>query len=63
MEGWDPTDAKIDLSVHISVSDMSERIKQLKGKDRTAVCSEFLEWLVLDEDDLEVEWFPHHSGW
>tara|TARA_B100001057_G_C22696795_1_gene890041 strand:- start:48 stop:239 length:192 start_codon:yes stop_codon:yes gene_type:complete len=57
---------KLDLSVHMATRDMTDRIKQVNGKDKYAICSEFLEWLVLDKEDfedLDVEWFPHHSGW
>ncbi len=54
---------RLGLSIHHSVSHTNERLKVLTGKDRYAVQSEFLDWLVMDTDDLDVEWFPHYSGW
>ena len=54
---------RLELSVHLALSDANERIKELDGKDRYAVQQEFLDWMVMDTDDFEVEWFPHYEGW
>ena len=37
--------------------------KHLKVKNRLALQEEFLEWSVMDWDDLEVDWFPHYGEW
>ena len=41
-------EARLGLSVHHSLKDANERMKHLKGKDKYAVQSEFLDWMVMD---------------
>ena len=43
---------RLGVSIHHSLSDANERLKVLTGKDRYAVHSEFLDWLVMDTDSI-----------
>ena len=56
-------EARLGLSIHHTLKDANERMKHLKGKDKYAVQNEFLDWMVMDTDEIEVEWFPHYEGW
>ncbi len=52
---------RLEQSVYHAVDDARKRIKELEGKNRYALQQEFLDWLVLDWDDLEVDWFRHYE--
>lgn len=40
---------------------LSKRMKILSGKDRLAVQQEFLEWITLEFDELEISFMDYHS--
>ena len=57
------TETRLELSVNNALAEATERIQELEGRNRLAPQNEFLEWSVMDWDDLEVDWFPHYGEW
>jgi len=43
--------------VQSSMSDVINRLHHLEGEDRGALLFEWMEYLLLDWDDIEVDWF------
>ena len=56
-------EARLELTANNALSEATERSKTLEGKNLLALQEEFLEWSVMDWDDLEVDWFPHYGEW
>ena len=56
------SEARLKMIVDDSVDYVSERIKKLKdGKDRQALETEFLDWMVNDWNDLEIDYYTEET--
>ena len=56
------SEARLKMIVDDSVDYVSERIKKLKeGKDRLALETEFLDWMVNDWNDLEIDYYTEET--
>ena len=55
-------EARLKMIVDDSCEHVSERIKKLKdGRDRLALETEFLDWMVNDWNDLEIDYYSEES--
>lgn len=61
MSWWE--EARLELSVDKALEDCSERLNLLSGKDKKCLQEEFLEWMVTDFDDLEIQWMQYFGNW
>ena len=54
---------RVEMSYGIALSNAVEQMKNIKGRDLYALQCEWHEWLVLDFNELEVEWVNHWDEW
>ena len=50
---------RLQISFDVALSHAIDRRKELKGKDLIALGEEFLEWIVDDYENLQVEWINY----
>ena len=50
---------RLQISFDVALSHAIGRRKELKGKDLIALGEEFLEWIVDDYENLQVEWINY----
>jgi hypothetical protein len=54
---------RINLSCTNSLEDIRSRLRGLSGQDQYSLQMEFLEWMVMDFDDQEIDFTYHHLQW
>ena len=50
---------RLHISFDVALAHVIERRKELKGKDLIALGDEFMEWIVDDYENLQVEWINY----
>lgn len=58
-----PEDLRVEMSIQSTLNDASIQSKRINGKDRLALQEEFLEWLSLETEDIEVLHMDHFNYW
>ena len=57
-------DKRLELAIHHALEDATNRVKQLKGKNRRALQQEFYEWTEADDiDEIDVSFTRQYQQW
>ena len=54
---------RLELVVHHALKDAKSQMKKLKGKNKTALQQELMEWKTVDFDELDISYADHFNYW